>query len=181
MTANNDPLYVIDGVAVQAGGINGGRNPLSTINQNNIESISVLKDASATAIYGSRASNGVVIITTKKGKSGDLKVSYNGNFQVSQVTNDVDVLSADQYNTFVNANGTAAQIGLLGTASTDWQKEIYRTAYGTDNNIAFSGGVDNLTYRASVGYANFKVFYFVIIYKELLFKLPWLETSLTNI
>nr|WP_315157883.1 SusC/RagA family TonB-linked outer membrane protein [uncultured Flavobacterium sp.] len=154
LTANNDPLYVIDGVAVQAGGINGGRNPLSTINQNNIESINVLKDASATAIYGSRASNGVVIITTKKGKSGDLKVSYNGNFQVSQVTNDVDVLSADQYNTFVNANGTAAQIGLLGTASTDWQKEIYRTAYGTDNNIALSGGVDNLTYRASAGYAN---------------------------
>lgn len=154
LTANNDPLYVIDGVAVQAGGINGGRNPLSTINQNNIESITVLKDASATAIYGSRASNGVVIITTKKGKTGDLKVTYNGNFQVSQVTNQVDVLSADEYRTFVNANGDASKIALLGSASTDWQKEIYRTAYGTDNNIAFSGGVDNLTYRASVGYAN---------------------------
>ena len=154
LTANNDPLYVIDGVAVQAGGINGGRNPLSTINQNNIESINVLKDASATAIYGSRASNGVVIITTKKGKAGDLKVAYNGNFQVSQVTNQVDVLDSDQYKTYVNANGDATKIGLLGTESTDWQKEIFRTAYGFDNNIAFSGGVDNLTYRASVGYAN---------------------------
>lgn len=154
LTANNDPLYVIDGVAVQAGGINGGRNPLSTINQNNIESISVLKDASATAIYGSRASNGVVIITTKKGKAGDLKVAYNGNFQVSQVTNQVDVLDADQYRTYVNAHGDATKIGLLGTESTDWQKEIFRTAYGFDNNIALSGGVDNLTYRASVGYAN---------------------------
>jgi TonB-linked SusC/RagA family outer membrane protein len=154
LSANNDPLYVIDGVAVQAGGINGGRNPLATINQNNIESITVLKDASATAIYGSRASNGVVIITTKKGKAGDLKVSYNGNFQVSEVTNQVEVLGADEYRTFVNANGDASKIALLGTASTDWQKEIYRTAFGTDNNIALSGGFDNLTYRASVGYAN---------------------------
>ncbi|MNS26704.1 TonB dependent receptor [compost metagenome] len=154
LTANNDPLYVIDGVAVQSGGINGGRNPLATINQNNIESITVLKDASATAIYGSRASNGVVIITTKKGKAGDVKVAYNGNFQVSQVTNDVDVLSSEQYKSFVNANGTPTQIGLLGTASTDWQKEIYRTAYGTDHNIALSGGVDNITYRASAGFAN---------------------------
>ncbi|CAN1570577.1 CirA Outer membrane receptor proteins, mostly Fe transport [Flavobacteriaceae bacterium] len=154
LSANNDPLYVIDGVAVQAGGINGGRNPLATINQNNIESITVLKDASATAIYGSRASNGVVIITTKKGKAGDLKVSYNGNFQVSEVTNQVDVLGTDEYRSFVNANGDASKIALLGAASTDWQKEIYRTAFGTDNNIALSGGFDNLTYRASVGYAN---------------------------
>jgi TonB-dependent starch-binding outer membrane protein SusC len=155
LSANNDPLYVIDGVAVQSGGINGGRNPLATINQNNIESITVLKDASATAIYGSRASNGVVIITTKKGKSGDLKVSYNGNFQVSQITNQVDVLSSDQFKEFVTNKSTKpAQVALLGTASTDWQKEIFRTAYGTDNNIALSGGIDNLTYRASVGYAN---------------------------
>lgn len=154
LSANNDPLYVIDGVAVQSGGINGGRNPLATINQNNIESVTVLKDASATAIYGSRASNGVVIITTKKGKSGDLKVAYSGNFQVSEVTNQVDVLGADEYTAFVNANGTPTQIGLLGTANTDWQKEIFRTAFGTDHNIALSGGVDNLTYRASVGYAN---------------------------
>jgi len=154
LTANNDPLYVIDGVAVQSGGINGGRNPLATINQNNIESITVLKDASATAIYGSRASNGVVIITTKKGKAGDLKVNFTSNFQVSEVTNKIDVLKADEYRDFVNTYGDATKTALLGTASTDWQKEIYRTAFGTDNNIAFSGGADNLTYRASVGFAN---------------------------
>ena len=154
LTANNDPLYVIDGVPVAAGGINGGRNPLTTINQNNIESISVLKDASATAIYGSRASNGVVIITTKKGKAGDIKVSYNGVFQVSQVTSQVDVLSPDQYKNFVEANGNATQKSLVGTANTDWQDEIFRTAFGTDNNIAIGGGFDNITYRASLGYAN---------------------------
>jgi iron complex outermembrane receptor protein len=95
---NNDPLYVIDNVPVAAGGINGGRNPLSTINQNNIES-TVLKDASAT-IYGSRASNGVIIITTKKEKLR-IKVNYNGNLQVSEVTNKVDALSSTQFKDFV--------------------------------------------------------------------------------
>jgi TonB-linked SusC/RagA family outer membrane protein len=154
LSASNDPLYVIDGVPVQAGGINGGRNPLTTINQNNIESISVLKDASATAIYGSRASNGVVIITTKKGKSGDIQVSYNGVFQVSQVTSNVDALSSNQFKDFVNTNGNAKQKALLGTANTNWQDEIYRTAFGTDNNIALGGGFDNITYRASIGYAD---------------------------
>ncbi|WP_264566442.1 SusC/RagA family TonB-linked outer membrane protein [Flavobacterium sp. N3904] len=154
LTASNDPLYVIDGVPTQAGGVQGGRNPLSTINQNNIESISVLKDASATAIYGSRASNGVVIITTKKGKTGDIKVSYNGVFQVSQISNKVDVLSTDEFKSVVDQYGTPAQKALVGTSSTDWQDQIYRTAFGTDNNIAVGGGVDNVTYRASVGYAN---------------------------
>lgn len=154
LSANNDPLYVIDGVPVAAGGINGGRNPLTTINQNNIESISVLKDASATAIYGSRASNGVIIITTKKGKAGDMQVSYNGNIQVSEITNKVDALTATQFRDFVTVNGTPAQIALLGDNDTDWQNEIYRTAVGTDHNIALSGGTDNIVYRASVGYAN---------------------------
>jgi TonB-linked SusC/RagA family outer membrane protein len=154
LSANNDPLYVIDGVPVASGGINGGRNPLTTINQNNIESISVLKDASATAIYGSRASNGVIIITTKKGKAGEMQVSYSGSLQVSEITKKVDALSTTQFKDFVTANGTAAQKALLGTATTNWQDEIYRTAIGTDHNIAFSGGSDNVVYRASVGYAN---------------------------
>ncbi|WP_367756801.1 SusC/RagA family TonB-linked outer membrane protein [Flavobacterium sp. WC2430] len=154
LSASNDPLYVIDGVPVANGGVEGGRNPLSTINQNNIESISVLKDASATAIYGSRASNGVIIITTKKGKAGELKVSYNGNLQVSEITKKVDALSSTQFKEFVAANGNAAQQALVGTANTDWQDEIYRTAIGTDHNVALSGGVDNVVYRASVGYAN---------------------------
>jgi iron complex outermembrane receptor protein len=154
LSANNDPLYVIDGVPVAAGGIDGGRNPLSTINQNNIESITVLKDASATAIYGSRASNGVIIITTKKGKAGALQISYNANFQVSQVTNKVDALTSTQFRDYIATNGTAAHQALLGTADTNWQNEIYRTAIGTDHNIALSGGSDNVVYRASVGYAN---------------------------
>ncbi|MFV8467335.1 SusC/RagA family TonB-linked outer membrane protein [Flavobacterium sp. LB1P62] len=154
LSASNDPLYVIDGVPVAAGGINGGRNPLSTINQNNIESISVLKDASATAIYGSRASNGVIIITTKKGKAGDMQVSYNGNLQVSEITKKVDALTPTQFRDFITAHGTPVQQALVGAADTDWQNEIYRTAIGTDHNIALSGGVDNVVYRASVGYAN---------------------------
>lgn len=154
LSANNDPLYVIDGVPVAAGGISGGRNPLATINQNNIESITVLKDASATAIFGSRASNGVIIITTKKGKAGDLQINYNANFQVSQITKQVDALSRVQFNDFINANGSAAQKALRNNFSTDWQSEIYRTAIGTDHNVALSGGSDNFVYRASVGYAN---------------------------
>lgn len=156
LNANNDPLYVIDGVPVDAGGggVEGGRNPLANINQNDIASMTILKDAAATAIYGSRASNGVVIITTKKGKSGEMQVSYNGNFQVNEVVKTVDVFNGNQYRDFVNANGNAAQIALLGTANTDWQKEIYRTAYSTDHNVAVSGGNDNIVYRASVGYSN---------------------------
>lgn len=154
LSASNDPLYVIDGMPVATGGVTGGRNPLTTINQNNIESVTVLKDASATAIYGSRASNGVIIITTKKGKSGEMKVTYNGNLQVSEATNEVDALTPTQFRDFVTANGTAAQIKLLGAADTNWQDEIYRTAIGQDHNIALSGGKENITYRASVGYAN---------------------------
>ena len=154
LSANNDPLYVIDGVPVAAGGISGGRNPLSTINQNNIESITVLKDASATAIYGSRASNGVIIITTKKGKAGELKINYNANFQVSEITDKVDALSSTQFRDFVNAHGTPAQIAVMGAADTNWQDEIFRTAIGTDHNVSVTGGSDNVVYRASVGYAN---------------------------
>ena len=153
LTANNDPLIVIDGIPV--GGDNrGGRNPLATINQNDIESVTVLKDASATAIYGSRASNGVVIITTKKGRSGELKVNYVGNVSYSEVADQVDVLSADQLRQYVNTYGSPEQQALLGTANTDWQKEIYRTALGTDHSIALSGGADNITFRASAGFTD---------------------------
>ncbi len=92
LSANNNPLFVVDGVPLADGGVNGGRNPLATINQNNIESVTVLKDASALAIYGSRASNGVIIITTKKGKAGELQVNYNGNVSMSTIADRVDVL-----------------------------------------------------------------------------------------
>ncbi|WP_026978892.1 SusC/RagA family TonB-linked outer membrane protein [Flavobacterium tegetincola] len=156
LSAENNPLYVVDGVPLDngGGGVQGGRNPLSAINQNDIESVTVLKDASATAIYGSRASNGVIIITTKKGKSGDMKVHYNANFSVGQVSDYVEVLNSKQFSDFVMLQGSPAQQALLGTANTDWQKEIYRTALGTDHNVAFSGGVDNINYRASVGYSD---------------------------
>lgn len=156
LTANQDPLYIIDGVPVETGGgsIKGGRNPLANINQNDIESMTILKDAAALAIYGSRASNGVVIITTKKGKSGELQVSYNGNFQVNQVAKTVDMLNADEYRAFVNQHGSDTQKALLGTANTDWQDEVYQTAFGTDQNVAVSGGTDNVVYRASLGYTD---------------------------
>jgi TonB-dependent starch-binding outer membrane protein SusC len=166
LNANNDPLIVIDGLPVD-GGASGGRNFLSTINQNNIENVTVLKDASATAIYGSRASNGVIIITTKKGKAGDLKVSYNGNVSYSVVGKKVDNLSAAEFRDYVVQNGTFKPLiidnpatavderfvhqVLLGNSNTDWQSEIFRASIGTDHNVSFSGGVDNITYRASVG------------------------------
>ncbi len=161
LNITNDPLYVIDGIPVDAGGggVQGGRNPLATINQNDIASMTILKDAAATAIYGSRASNGVIIITTKRGRSGDLKVTYNGNFQVSEVIDYVDVLDANEFRDFVTTYGVNAEgennfTQFLGESDTDWQKEIYRTAYGTDHNIGISGGSDNIVYRASVGYTN---------------------------
>ncbi len=162
LSANNDPLFVIDGVPVDSGGggVQGGRNPLASINPNDVASVTVLKDASATAIYGSRASNGVVIITTKKGKAGDMKVNYNGNFSVGQIGDTVDVLTADEFRNFVNqygtpdASGAIPQAQFLGTANTDWQKEIYRVAYGTEHNIALSGGSENIVYRTSVGFSD---------------------------
>jgi iron complex outermembrane receptor protein len=155
LNASNDPLYVIDGVPVD-NGIQGGKNPLATINQNDIESVTILKDASATAIYGSRASNGVIIITTKKGKSGEMQINYNGNLSVSTIAKTADNLSPDQFRAYVNANGNASQIALLGAANTDWQKQIYKTAIGTDHNLSLSGGTDLVTYRASMGFTDMK-------------------------
>jgi len=157
LSANNDPLYVIDGVPLPNGGVTGGRNPLATLNQNNIESVTVLKDASATAIYGSRASNGVIIIITKKGKAGDkVAVTYNGSVSVSEAYDFVDVLNPTQFRDFVTANGTPDQQALLGASNTDWQKEIYKTAISNDHNVAFSGGTDVLVYRASIGLTDSK-------------------------
>lgn len=159
LSANNDPLYIIDGVPVENGGavITGGRSPLTTVNQNDIATITVLKDASATAIYGVRASNGVVIITTKKGKKGDLKVTYNGTYSISTLIDKVDVLTGDQIRNFVtnSPESSAGQIALLGTQNTDWQDAIYQDAFGTDQNVAASGGTENFVYRASIGYSNY--------------------------
>lgn len=155
LKASNDPLIVIDGVPVDNDGPSGMRAGLSNINANDIESFTVLKDASATAIYGSRASNGVIIITTKKGASGTpFSVNYNGNVSVSTPIKFVDVFSADEFRNLIAtkyASNTQAQ-ALLGSSNTDWQKEIYRDAIAHDHNLSFSGGVKNLPYRASLGY-----------------------------
>jgi iron complex outermembrane receptor protein len=154
LRASNDPLIVIDGVPLDNDGISGGNNPLSFINSNDIESFTVLKDASAAAIYGTRASNGVIIITTKKGKGGKFKVNFSTVNSISEVRETVDVLSADQVRGIVNEKGTDAQKALLGSANTNWQKEIYQKAFATDNNISFSGGIKGLPYRISLGYLN---------------------------
>ena len=154
LSASNDPLIVIDGVPLDNNGISGAANALSLINSDDIESFTILKDASAAAIYGTRASNGVIIITTKKGKSGKMKISFSSVNSVSKNIKNVDVLSADQIRSIVKANGTPAQIAMLGTANTNWQDEIYRAAFATDNNISISGGLKNLPYRVSIGYQN---------------------------
>ncbi len=154
LRASNDPLIVIDGVPLENGGVSGAGNALSFINPNDIESFTILKDASAAAIYGTRASNGVIIITTKKGLGGKLKTTFSSTNSFSQITKKVDVLSASQFKDIVNTKGTTAQKAMLGTASTDWQNEIYQSALATDNNISFSGGIKKLPYRVSIGYMN---------------------------
>lgn len=154
MSASNNPLVVIDGVPVDDTAINGMANPLSTVHPDDIETMTILKDASATAIYGSRASNGVILITTKKGKAGGVKVGYNGSFKVSTPTKKVDVMSADDFRSFVVSKfgDTSIQANALGTNNTDWQKEIFRTSISTDHNVNVSGSLPNVPYRVSVGY-----------------------------
>ncbi len=154
LNANNDPLIVIDGVPIDKNNLAGSRNPLNLVNPNDIESYNILKDASATAIYGSRASNGVIIITTKKGKQGDLKVNYTANVSIQENIRMVDALSADEFRAYVNANGTATDIALMGNSKTNWQELIFRTGTGTDHNISLSGGSDRFNVRGSMGYTN---------------------------
>jgi TonB-dependent starch-binding outer membrane protein SusC len=156
LNASNDPLLVIDGVPVEGNGISGSANLLNSINPNDIESISVLKDASATALYGSRASNGVLIITTKKGSKGKVRYNYNTQLSAGVVGKTVKVLSGDEVRAIISADatktGSNTYQALLGTANTDWQKEIYRAAFGWDNNISASGAFKNIPFRASIGY-----------------------------
>ncbi len=156
LNASNDPLIVLDGVPLEQGGISGNSsNFLSMINPADIESMTVLKDASSTAIYGSRASNGVIIITTKKGQQGGLKVNFNTTNSVQTRAQMVDMLGYDDFVKVINQYGTDNQKSLLGTAHTDWNDEVYRTAFGTDNNLSLSGSIGKfLPFRASVGYYN---------------------------
>ncbi len=155
LNASNDPLIVIDGVPLDNSELSGASNPLSFVNPNDIETFTVLKDASATAIYGSRASNGVILITTKKGRAGDgLRVDFSTLFSSSQRTGAVDVLTADEFRDVVSSTGTAAQRALPGTANTNWQDEIYRNAFSTDNNLSVTGALKGMPFRVSVGYLN---------------------------
>ena len=156
LNASNDPLIVLDGVPLEQGGISGNSsNFLSMINPSDIESMTVLKDASSTAIYGSRASNGVIIITTKKGQQGAVKVNFNTTNSLQTRAQMVDMLSRDEFVNVINQYGTDNQKSLLGTANTDWNDEVYRTAFGTDNNLSVSGSIEKwLPFRVSVGYYN---------------------------
>ena len=153
LNASNDPLIVIDGIPMDFGGLSGAANPLALINPNDIESFDVLKDASAAAIYGNRASNGVILITTKKGSAGKVKVNFSSVASVSTKMDNLDVLSADEFRRFVQENATSQSfIDKLGAANTNWQDLIYQKAWGTDNNVSLSGGIKGLPYRLSLGY-----------------------------
>jgi len=153
LNANNDPLIVIDGVPLDNGGISGAANPLSFINPNDIENFTILKDASAAAIYGSRASNGVILITTKKGIAGDkTRINFSSVLSSSARAGEIDVLSAEQFRAVVNERGTAAQKALMGTANTNWQDQIYQSAFSHDNNLSITGAFKDLPYRASIGF-----------------------------
>ena len=157
LSATNDPLVIIDGVIV-SNDLAGSSNFLSTVNPADIETFTVLKDASATAIYGSRASNGVILITTKKGVSGRLKVAYNGNISLSTRRNSIDVMDGNEFRNFVANKFTgdsreADVLSKLGTANTDWQDEIFRDAIGTDHNLSFYGALGKaVPFRTSLGY-----------------------------
>lgn len=158
LNASNDPLLVIDGVPVDGNGVSGSANLLNTINPNDIESMTILKDASATALYGSRASNGVIIVTTKRGSKGAMRYNFSNTTSVGMITDYVDVLTADEIRDIVTkdavATGSNMYKNMLGTATTDWQKEIYQAAIGVDNTISATGSLGNIPFRASLGYLN---------------------------
>ncbi|CAI8161544.1 MAG: TonB-dependent receptor SusC [Flavobacteriales bacterium UBA4585] len=159
ISSSNEPLYVIDGMPIQSAntlpggtGLTGGsqRNPLSRLNPNDIESITVLKDASATAIYGARGANGVVLITTKKGKGGSaMAVDYNYQLSASTLAKKLDLLTADEYRAAVNRFGLG---NTLGNADTDWQDEVFQTGVAQQHNLSLSGGSAEGNYRLSLGY-----------------------------
>ena len=162
LNASNDPLIVIDGMQMDNNATKGVSNPLALVNPNDIESFTVLKDASATAIYGSRGSNGVIIITTKKGRRNQSpKVSYNGTLSISTIAKKLDVMDGNEYREFIKdyygGETSEAYLG-LGDANTNWQDEIYRSGVSHDHNVSVAGGLGNqkwaMPYRVSVGYTN---------------------------
>lgn len=153
LTLTSNPLIVVDGIPMNDGAIGGARNILNSINPDDIENMTVLKDASSTAIFGSRAANGVIMITTKKGRlHQETKVSFKTSLSLSKVTDYVNVLSANQFRNLVTKLGSAEQVAKLGKANTHWQKEIYKTAPSNDNALSISGSIKEVPYRLSFGY-----------------------------
>ena len=154
LNASNDPLIVVDGVPLSTDGISGVASPLSLINSDDIESFTILKDASSTAIYGSRASNGVILITTKHGKSGKGQFHFSTSFSVGKLIKDIPVMDANTYRTFLDtisennpSKVRTSDTSLLGTSSTDWQKQIYQTAITSNNNLSYAGSIKNIPFR----------------------------------
>ena len=163
LNASNDPLIVVDGVPLANDGAPGMPNALSSINPNDIETFTVLKDASATAIYGSRASNGVIMITTKKGGKDKIKVSYNGTFSLNHPYKKIKTLSGNQYREVVPTvfdgqvkDEVMGYMSLFPDQNTNWQDKIFRTSFGTDNSLSVAGTTLNTPYRVSLGYNNEK-------------------------
>ena len=154
LSLTSNPLIVIDGVPMNDGGVGGSRSIFNSINPEDIESMTVLKDASSTAIFGSRAANGVIMITTKKGKANqDLKISFNTSIAVQDVNDYVDVMNANQFRQTVKGLNNPAAEALLGNADTNWQKEIYQTAPMSNSTLVLSGAYKTLPYRVSVGHS----------------------------
>ena len=154
LSASNAPLLVVDGVPMDGKGVSGSSNPLSLVNPENIENMTILKDASATAIYGSRASNGVIIITTKTGKAGRPQVNFAANFYVATPRNYLHMMSGQEYRNFVTSRygADSSQASFLGTANTNWQKEVLRTTFSHDYSLSVGGTVATMPYRVAVNY-----------------------------
>ena len=154
LSLTSSPLIVVDGIPLDNGGVGGSRNPLNLINPNDIESFVVLKDASATAIYGSRAANGVIMITTKKGKDREFKFNVNSSFTSYSPVDNVDVLTTSEFVQVINSTGDAAAIARLGSANTDWQDNIYENATGSDHSVSALGSAWGVPMRLSFGYSD---------------------------
>lgn len=154
LNLNNNPLFVVDGIPLDSNGVGGSRNALNVINPNDIASMTVLKDASATAIYGSRAANGVILITTKKGKSGEIQYEFSTRATRSKPINFVDVLTAAEFTQAVNATQDADIIGRLGNSNTDWQSEIYEDALGVNSTFSATGDIKGVPFRVSLGHTD---------------------------
>ncbi len=164
LTGNTSPLYVVDGMPIGGGKQSADANPLASINPADIVSMEVLKDASATAIYGSRAANGVIMITTRKGKEGGAKIAYSGNFSVANASNTYDLMNLQEYASFYSdpavvasfsGNSPSAElvaVNRFGGNGTDWQDEIFRTAIGHNHQISITGGSKETQYAFSLGY-----------------------------